>query len=230
MKKYLSAPWLLLVLCLFVSAQEPSPLPAPAPTPEAVPVSAPISVGIVVDNSGSFRLILEYVVKTTQAVSKLVETNDEGFLVRFVNADNIHLLQDFTGSQSQLVSATDEMYIEGGSTAISEALMFSAKHLIENGKNEKKILILISDGDNKSDKKTQTETLKFLKDNNVSVFVIGITIVLDERLKESQKFLEKLASETGGSLVNVDKKMGSADAAKALIKTVRAAGTSNNGK
>lgn len=231
MKKYLFALLLLLVFCLYASAQETTTATAPSPTPDAAPVSPPISVGIVVDNSGSFRLVLEYVVKTTQAVSKVVETGDEGFLVRFISADKIDVLQDFTGDQGRLVSAADDLYIEGGLTAISEALMFSAKHLIEKGKNERKILILVTDGDNKSDKKVHADTLKFLKDNNISVFVIGITFVLDEKLRESQKFLEKLSSETGGSLVNVDRKMSNVEAAKILIKAIRAAaGTSNNGK
>jgi len=214
---------LVLSFCLLASAQEP----ASAPTPEIVTPAPPISVGIVVDNSGSFRQVLEYVVKTTQSVSKVVEPADEGFLVRFIDKNKIEVLQDFTGNKNLLMYAADDMYSEGGLTAISEALIFSAKHLIGKGKNERKILILISDGDDKSDKKIQLETIKFLKENNISVFIIGITTVLESNLKGAQKFMEKLAAETGGSLVNVDRKMGSVDAANSLIKAIRA---NNNGK
>jgi hypothetical protein len=226
----------MLALCVFAFAQEPqgakeakvSPTPEPVAAPAVAAAAAgPISAGIVVDNSGSFRLVLEFVIKTTQGVAKVVETNDEGFLVRFIDKDKIEILQELTGDKDLLLSATDDMYVEGGLTAISEALMFSAKHLIEKGKNDRKMIILITDGDNRSDKKFHADTLKFLKDNNISVYIVGITTVLDGNLREAQKFLEKLASETGGALVNVDRKMSPDDAAGALVKAVRA---NSNGK
>jgi Ca-activated chloride channel homolog len=223
MKKYVSAFLLTSALCLTTSAQEPAAVQTPVP----VAPQQKISAGIIVDNSGSFRLALEYVIRTAQAVTKIVETDDEAFLVRFVGPEKIETLQDLTGDKDSLVSATDELYIEGGRTAITEALMHSAKYLKESGKNERKILILITDGDNKSDKKFHADAIKYLKDNNISVFAIGITFVLDENRRDAQKFLEKLTSETGGALINVEKRTGNLEAADALIKAIRA---NNNGK
>lgn len=217
MKKFFYSVMLVFIFCLFAAAQEPASTPAPETKTER-----PISAGIVVDNSGSFRMVLEYVIKTAQAVSKVVEPDDEGFLVRFIGKDRIEVLQDFTNNKNSLASSADDMYVEGGLTAISEALAFSAKYLTGKGKNERKLLILISDGDNKSDKKVHAEVVRSLKDSNVSVFIICITAGLDGNLRESQKFMEKLAAETNGALVMVDRKMTPEDAADALIKAIRA--------
>jgi VWFA-related protein len=216
MKKYLCSLVLIFAFCLLASAQEPTPVPAP----ETVE-SRPISIGIVVDNSGSFRMVLEYVIKTAQSVSKVVESKDEAFLVRFISKDKIEVLQDFTNNKNSLISAADDMYVEGGLTAISEALMFSAKHLLEKGKSERKILILITDGEDKSDKVASAQTLAFLKENKIPVFVIGLTATLDQNVAKSKKFLEKLASETNGSVNFIDKGDDYRAAADALIKTVR---------
>jgi VWFA-related protein len=222
MKKIFILLILFLTCCLAAPAQEQPSAPAANNKEEK-----PLSVGIVVDNSYSLRLALDYVIKTSQLITNNLELDEQGFLVRFTNKDRIELLQDFTNNKDSLMRAADDMFCEGGATAIPEALFFSAKHLLQNGKNERKILILITDGDSKSDKKTYTETVNFLKENKIPVFIVGVTTVLDSDVKGAQKFLEKLASETGGTVVLVDRKMTPAEAANALIKAIR---PNNNGK
>lgn len=215
MKKYFLQFVLVLVFCTQSFAQETTPSPE-------TKTQKPLSVGILADNSGSFRKVLDYVDKTVQQIVKNLEAEDEAFIVRFIGKDKISILEDFTTDKEVLGRASADMFIEGGDTAISEALLFSAKNLIENGKNERKILILVSDGDNRSDKTTHADAVKYLKDNNISVYVVGITTVLETKARESEKFIQKLASETGGGAVIVPRTMGSTDAANAVTKLVRA--------
>ena len=156
-----------------------------------------LSYGIVVDNSGSYRQILERVI---EAAKNLVEANtaeDETFLVRFVNSDKIKLLQDFTASKNEIHEAADEMFVEGGLTAILDAIDFSARHLAANagqdGAPRAKILVLITDGDDRQSTVKIENVLKFLKDNQIRVFALGLS-----EEKVSTRILDRLTRETGG--------------------------------
>ncbi len=184
---------------------------------ENTPVEKPsLSYGIVVDNSGSYRMILETVIKS---VNQIIESNgadDATFLVRFVDSTKISLMQDFTSSKDELQSAAESMFIEGGQTAILDGVNFSAKYLAENdvSANRQKVLILISDGE---DRKSQTkieEVLKLLKDEKIKVYTLGLS-----NGKIYKNLLEKLAKETGGKSFIVEKR----SEIEAVIKQLTAA-------
>jgi len=161
---------------------------------ETVRVS--ISYGIVVDNSGSYRMLLDGIVETVKNIVNDNKADDETFLVRFVDTDKIYLSQDFTPDKSQIRDAADEMYIEGGKTAILDAVYFSAKHLSAKANaesNRRRALVLITDGEDRQSKVRLEEVLKFLKDEKIQVFSIGLS---DEKVYP--KLLDKLAKETNG--------------------------------
>ncbi len=157
-----------------------------------------VSYGIVADNSGSYRMILDKVVEAVKDVVEENKADDETFLVRFVDSEKISLLQDFTNSKAQIHDAANEMFIEGGLTAILDAVNFSAKHLSENANaepNRRRILILITDGDDRRNIVKLEEVLKFLKAEKIHVYVIGLS---DEKV--STKLLDRLTKETGGKI------------------------------
>ena len=159
---------------------------------ETVPVS--ISYGIVVDNSGSYRMLLDGVVEAVKNIVNDNKADDETFLVRFVDTDKIYLSQDFTPDKNLIQDAADEMYIEGGKTAILDATYFSAKYLSANAEsNRRRALVLITDGDDRQSKVKLEEVLKFLKGEQIQVFSIGLS---DEKVYT--KLLDKLAKETNG--------------------------------
>lgn len=213
MKKLL-VPALILLASLSAAAQEKTSV-------VILPEAKPISIGIVVDNSYSFRLALDFVIDTAKVVIGSVQPADEAALIRFISKDKIMTIQDFTNDKDALISTADDMYCEGGLTAIPEAVLYSAKKLVEDGKNDRKLLVLITDGETKSDKKIVADMTGYLKENKIRVYIVGITMVLDSNINESKRFLEKLASETGGSVVFVDKKTSAADAGNAIIKAIR---------
>ncbi|HEX8247218.1 MAG TPA: VWA domain-containing protein [Pyrinomonadaceae bacterium] len=191
MKKLFSSIVLLLALSLANSfAQDKN---AGATTQKAI---VPISYGIVVDNSGSYRLILERIIEITKDIVEENKADDETFLVRFVSSDKIKLLQDFTVSKDEIHAAADEMYVEGGLTSILDAVDFAARHLAAKASGEparRKVLILLTDGDDRQNKAKIEEVLKFLKDNQIRIYVVGIS-----EEKVSTKIIDKLTRETGG--------------------------------
>ncbi len=159
---------------------------------ETVQVS--VSYGIVVDNSGSYRLLLDGIVEAVKNIVNDNKADDETFLVRFVDTDKIYLSQDFTPDKNLIRDAADEMYIEGGKTAILDAVYFSAKHLSANAEsNRRRVLVLITDGDDRQSKVKLEDVLKFLKGEKIQVFSIGLS---DEKVYT--KLLDKLAKETNG--------------------------------
>jgi VWFA-related protein len=191
------------------------------PSASAAATAAGISYGILVDNSGSYRQILERII---EAVEDLVETNtdaDEAFLMRFVNSDKIKLLQDFTASKNELREAANEMFVEGGLTAILDAVDFSARHLAENagkdGAPRAKILVLITDGDERQSAVKMENVLKFLKDNQIRVFALGVS-----EEKVSTKILDRLTRETGGKNIVPKTRAELPAAVKELAAAIRA--------
>src|SRR5262249_52268586 len=152
-----------------------------------------------------------YVIDTTKTIAGNMSPGDEAFLLRFVSADKIMMVQDMTSDSGELAASADDMYCEGGRTAIPEAVLYAAKGWAKDGKNEHKVLVLITDGDNTSPKMALADTVGFLKEKKIPVQIVGITSLLDEKIGEAKKFLERLAVESGGSVVFVDSKTSAAD-------------------
>jgi Ca-activated chloride channel family protein len=165
-------------------------------------------------------MIFEEVIKSVNAIIQSASLDDEGFLVRFIDSKNISLIQDFTSSKEELQSAAEGMYIEGGQTAILDGVYFSAKHLAENNAsqpNRRKILILITDGEDRKSAAKIEEVLKFLKDEKIQVYTLGLS---DGKVYKN--LLEKLSKETGGKSYIVVKRSEIGTIVKQLTAGVRA--------
>lgn len=189
MKKIiLSLSFTLFLSALPVFAQAENEMPAVQP--------AAVSYGIVVDNSGSYRLLLERIIDLVKDIVGSNGGNDETFLVTFVDSDKVRLHQDLTSSKELLSDAAEEMYIEGGQTAILDAVSFSAKHLVEKTSStpeRPRVLVLISDGDERASAAKIEDVIKYLRDEKIRLFAIGIS---DEKV--AMKILDRLTKETGG--------------------------------
>lgn len=176
-----------------------------------------LACGIVVDNSGSYRTIFEEVIRTVNQIIEANDPEDETFLVRFVDTDSISLIQDFTASKEELQSAAEEMFIEGGQTAILDAVYFSAKHLADAAPKGRRVLIVITDGEDRKSTAKIEDVLKFLKNEKIQVFTLGLS---DGKIYKN--LLEKLTKETGGKSFNAEKRSGNEATVKQLTAAVRA--------
>ncbi len=167
--------------------------------PETSVVRSPVSYGLVVDNSGSFRMLLD---KVIDVVTEVVEENgsdDEAFLVTFVDTPKILLRQEFTSSKAELNDAAQNMFIEGGQTAILDAVKISAEYLVKNAQttgSRERALVLVTDGEDRKSGANVDDVIKFLKDQNIRVFVIALADG-----KVFTKLIDRLTKETGGKKV-----------------------------
>jgi Ca-activated chloride channel homolog len=155
----------------------------------------PVSMGIVIDNSGSMR---EKRSKVNQAVLNLVRASnprDEVFIVNF--NDEYYLDQDFTNDLLKMKEALEKIDPRGG-TALRDAVVASAEHLKLNGRLEKKVLFVVTDGDDNASNDTLEQAVKELQqEGGPQVYAIGI-LGDEEHPKRARKALALMAERTGG--------------------------------
>ncbi len=155
----------------------------------------PVAMGIVIDNSGSMR---EKRNKVNQAALNLVRSSnpqDEVFVVNF--NDEYYLDQDFTNNLLKLKEALEKIDARGG-TALYDAVVASAEHLKENSRLEKKVLFVVTDGEDNASNETLEQAVKHLQvENGPSVYAIGI-LGEEEHPKRAKRALEIIAQRTGG--------------------------------
>jgi Ca-activated chloride channel homolog len=155
----------------------------------------PVAMGIVIDNSGSMR---EKRSKVNQAALNLVRASnaqDEVFVVNF--NDEYYLDQDFTNDLLKLKEALEKIDAKGG-TALYDALLASADQLKLNARLERKVLFVVTDGEDNASRENLEEAVKRLQgENSPSVYAIGI-LGDEEHPKRARRALEIIAQRTGG--------------------------------
>src|ERR1700730_13181380 len=104
----------------------------------------PLSLGLVIDNSGSMRNKRERVNSSALAFVREGNPDDETFIINF--DDSAYLEQDFTGSIGDLIDALENIDSRG-ETALYDAIYLAADHVTKAGKKDKKALLVISDGE-----------------------------------------------------------------------------------
>ncbi len=155
----------------------------------------PVAMGIVIDNSGSMR---EKRAKVNQAALNLVRSSnpqDEVFVVNF--NDEYYLDQDFTNDLLKLKEALEKIDAKGG-TALRDAVVASAEHLKRDARLERKVLFVVTDGEDNASRESLEDAVKQLQEENgPSVYAIGI-LGDEEHPKRAKRALEIIAQRTGG--------------------------------
>lgn len=210
-----------IILVLVTSATASLGQQAASPVVESKTINPPVSYGIVVDNSGSVRPIIERVIRIVKKIVDANEPGDETFIVTFVDFDKIVLRQELTSSKDELYDAAENMYIEGGKTAIIDAVKRSADHLAASKREQPgRIyrLVLITDGDESESKTKIDELFTTLKTEKISVLVVGVS---DQRQFDT-KFIDRLVKESGGRKYFPKTQAETDDVLKLLVMDLRA--------
>jgi Ca-activated chloride channel family protein len=174
----------------------------------------PITYGLVVDNSGSLRSQIAQVVEAAKTIVESNKPGDETFVVRFISSDEIKIMQDFTADKQALGDALDDMFIEGGQTAVVDAVYLAAEHASERRKKtgdpaeekRRRALILVTDGEDRNSFYKAEQLFESLKEEDVQIYVIGFVNELEKErgfISKSKRdkavsLLDRMAHETGG--------------------------------
>jgi Ca-activated chloride channel homolog len=155
----------------------------------------PVAIGIVIDNSGSMR---DKRAKVNQAVLNLVRASnpeDQVFVVNF--SQTPYLDQDFTSDVNLLQTALHQVSSRG-STALYDAVVASDFHLRNNPRLDKKVLLLITDGQDNMSRDTLQDALRKLQSNKgATLYAIGLTN--PGMTRSGREALQSLAASTGGT-------------------------------
>lgn len=168
----------------------------------------PLLYGLAIDTSGSMRTTLDLAIGTSKAIIQADGPNDETLLVRFISSDKVETVQDFTSDQMALNKGLDSLYIEGGQSAILDAVYLSAQRVAQHkfpNNPLRRAIILITDGDERASYYSMEDLLKLLRKIDVQLFAISLgkedrkgAMLNQNQLQRSVDLLTKLATETGG--------------------------------
>jgi VWFA-related protein len=161
----------------------------------------PVTMGLVVDNSGSMREKRAQVNAAALTFVKTSNPQDEVFVVNFNDEYYLDINEDFTNSQQELQEALDRIDSRG-STALYDALIGSLDHL-KKGHKDKRVLLVITDGDDDASRKSLEFTMKAAEESDAAIYCIGVFSDDDRKndkrmVRHSKKVLTEIAEATGG--------------------------------
>jgi VWFA-related protein len=148
----------------------------------------PVSLGILIDTSGS--MTSDKMSSARGAIKQFINLlgpDDEMFLYRFANFPE--LVQGWTKDRRVLNRAVEGLY-SGGGTALYDGIA-DALPLAQSGRNRKKALVVISDGNDTGSSTSPTDLKEMIRQSEVLVYAIGV----DGRLSETS-----VRSGSGGGL------------------------------
>jgi Ca-activated chloride channel homolog len=158
----------------------------------------PVSMGIIVDSSGS---MMEKRSRVNAAALTFVKTSnpqDEAFVVNFNDEYYLDTVDDFTSDINQIKDALAR-FDPRGSTALYDAIIGSADHL-KKAHRDKRVLLVITDGEDNASKNTLADTIRIVQHSDAIIYAVGL-FGKDEKRSETRKAraaLQALADATGG--------------------------------
>jgi Ca-activated chloride channel family protein len=160
----------------------------------------PVSLGLLIDSSGSMYDKRQAVDKASLDFVKLSNPQDEEFLVDF--SWEAFIDQDFTNNIDKLQQGLSFIKSSGG-TAIYDALVASADYLAKNAKHPKQVLLVVTDGEDNASSATLEQTIRRIQDlDGPVIYCVGLLFGEDTDKRESRharRVLETLAEQTGGA-------------------------------
>ena len=159
----------------------------------------PVSLGILIDSSGSMYDKRSAVDAASLNLVKLSNPQDEAFLVDF--SSEAYIDQDFTNSIAKLQQGLSYVKSSGG-TALYDAVIASADYLSKNAKRTKQVLLIVTDGDDNASSATLEATIRRVQNlDGPAIYCIGLLFgddVSHGEAKHSREVLTELANQTGG--------------------------------
>ena len=159
----------------------------------------PVSIALVVDNSGSMSKKRPAVNKAALDLVEASNPEDEAFVVNF--SDEAYIDQDFTSNVNKLRDGLSHIESRGG-TALYDAVVASADKLVADAKRPKQVLVIITDGEDNASTLTLDQTIRRVQElSGPVIYSIGL-LFGDEmsraEVRHARRALDLLSSETGG--------------------------------
>ncbi len=178
-----------------------------------------VAIGLIVDNSGSMRRKHAAVLAAAKAFTKNSNPKDELFIVNFNEKPILGLPETklFSANSRELERALPAT-AAGGKTALFDALALGLSH-IHGLKQDKKALILVSDGGDNASTHTAEQVIAEANDSDVVIYTIGLFNKDDDEANPA--FMKQIASVTGGEAFLPARANQAATSCKRIAQTIR---------
>jgi VWFA-related protein len=158
----------------------------------------PVSMGILIDDSGSMRDKRAKVAAASMGLVKASNPNDEVFVVNF--NDEAYLDVPFTNDSSKMEEGLSRIDSRGG-TAMRDAIGMSIDYMRSKGKKDKKVLFIVTDGNDTASNETLERTVQRVRQSEVLVYAIALLNEEEPReAKKAQRALKALTDASGGAV------------------------------
>jgi Ca-activated chloride channel family protein len=157
----------------------------------------PVSMGLVIDNSGSMRDKRPRVNEAALTLVQASNPQDEAFVVNFNDDFYLDLDKDFTNSVPELKEALERIDSRG-STALYDAIIGSMDHLKKASK-DKRVLLIVTDGEDNTSRNSLEKTVREIQKTNTVIYTIGLLGDENKKAKSrARKALKEIAEASGG--------------------------------
>ena len=155
----------------------------------------PVSIGLLVDNSGSMSTKRAAVAAAALDLVKASNPQDETFVINF--SDQAYLDEDFTSDLDKLQNGLSHLSQSGG-TALYDTVVTASDKMERSATRPRKVLIVITDGDDNASKLTLDNAVHRVQDmQGPIIYSIGLLFGGDKS-RHAKRDLQTLSSETGG--------------------------------
>jgi VWFA-related protein len=198
----------------------------------------PLTLGILIDTSGSQEHVLGVEQREAKTfIEQVIHKNDLAFVLRF--DVEVELLQDLTSNKRLLAQAIDSTVVNtggggvvpgpfptsgSGGTNLHDAVYLSARELLR-GEVGRKVIIILSDGQDTGSSKTLNEALETAQRSDVIIYSVA---VIDRRFYDiasmgfsGDSVLKKYAEQTGGRVIEVSRIEDTAQAFREIAEELR---------
>ena len=159
----------------------------------------PVSIGLIVDNSGSMAKKRPAVNKSALDLIEASNPQDEAFVVNF--SDEAFIDTDLTSDVSKLREGLSHIESRGG-TALYDAVVASADKLVADAKRPKQVLVIITDGEDNASTLSLEQTIRRVQQlSGPVIYSIGLLFgdeMTHSEVRHARRALEMLSTETGG--------------------------------
>jgi Ca-activated chloride channel homolog len=181
---------------------------------------APVSIGLLIDNSGSMRDKRPNVNVAALTFIKTSNPDDEAFVAHFNQDYSFDLNKAFTSDLGELGKALEQTESRG-STALYDAILTSLDRL-KGGYNSKKVLLIVSDGQDNSSHNDLQATLEKMQKSNVMIYAVGL-FADEEKVsaERARQALTAITQATGGAAFFPDGALQVADICAQIAYDIR---------
>ena len=159
----------------------------------------PVSIGLIVDNSGSMSRKRPAVNKSALDLIEASNPPDEALVVNF--SDEAFIDTEFTSDVSKLREGLSHIESRGG-TALYDAVVASADKLVADAKRPKQVLVIITDGEDNASTLSLEQTIRRVQQlSGPVIYSIGLLFgdeMTHSEMRHARRALEMLSAETGG--------------------------------